>query len=64
MPADIAGKLNGEVRRILQLPDVRERLRGDGIEPNQLDPKAFNAFMNAEIKRWGPIVRASGASVD
>ena len=64
MPADIVSKLNGEVRRILQLPDVRERLRGDGIEPNQLDPKAFNAFMNAEIKRWGPIVRASGAVVD
>ncbi len=64
IPVDIVSKLNAEVRRILQLPDVRERLRGDGIEPNQLDPKAFNAFMNAEIKRWGPIVRASGAVVD
>jgi tripartite-type tricarboxylate transporter receptor subunit TctC len=64
MPADIASKLNGEVRRILQLPDVRERLRGDGIEPNQLDPKAFNTFMSDEIRRWGPIVRASGAVVD
>jgi tripartite-type tricarboxylate transporter receptor subunit TctC len=64
MPADIVNKLNGEVRRILQLPDVRERLRGDGIEPNQLDPKAFTAFMGDEIKRWSPIVRASGAVAD
>ncbi len=64
MAADIVNKLNGEVRRILQLPDVRERLRGDGIEPNQLDPKAFTAFMGDEIKRWSPIVRASGAVVD
>jgi tripartite-type tricarboxylate transporter receptor subunit TctC len=64
MPADIVGKLNAEVRRALQLPDVRERLRGDGIESNQLDPKAFTDFMAAEVKRWAPVVRASGASVD
>jgi len=64
VPADIVSKLNGEVRRILQLPDVRERLRGDGIEPNQLDPKAFTEFMAAEVKRWGPVIRASGANVD
>jgi tripartite-type tricarboxylate transporter receptor subunit TctC len=64
VPADIVNKLNGEVRRILQLPEVRERLRGDGIEPNQLDAKAFGEYMAAEIKRWGPVIRASGASVD
>ena len=64
MPAEIVNKLNAEVRRILHLPDVRERLSGDGIEPNQLDPKAFNDYMIAEIKRWTPIVRASGAIVD
>lgn len=64
VPPDIVNRLNSEVRRILQLPDVRERLRGDGIDPNQLDAKAFADFMAAEVKRWGPIVRASGASVD
>ena len=64
MPADIVARLNTEVRRILQLPDVRERLRGDGIGPNQLDARAFTEFMSAEIKRWTPIVRASGARAD
>jgi tripartite-type tricarboxylate transporter receptor subunit TctC len=64
MPADVVSKLNSEVRRVLQLPDVRDRLRGDGIEPNQLDAKAFTEYMAAEVKRWAPVVRASGASVD
>ena len=64
MPADIVARLNSEVRRILQLPDVRARLRGDGIEPNQLDAKAFNDFLAAEVKRWAPVVRASGARPD
>ncbi len=64
MPADIVNRLNADVRRILQLADVRERLRPEGIEPGDLDPKQFTAYMTAEVKRWGPVVRASGAKVD
>jgi tripartite-type tricarboxylate transporter receptor subunit TctC len=64
MPADVVDRLNAEVRKLLQLPDVRARLRGDGIEPNQLDAKAFNDFLAAEVKRWAPVVRASGARAD
>ena len=64
MSADIVNRLNAEVRRILQLPDVRDRLKPEGIEPGDLDPQQFTAFVAAELKRWGPIVRASGAKVD
>ena len=64
MPADIVTRLNGEVRKALEQPDVRERLRPDGIMPNQLDAKAFSAFMAEELKRWSPIVRASGAAAN
>ena len=64
VPTDAVNRLNSEVVRILQLPDVRQRLRGDGIEPNQLDARAFTDFMAAEIKRWGQVVRASGARAD
>jgi tripartite-type tricarboxylate transporter receptor subunit TctC len=64
LPAEAVNRLNSEVRRILQLPDVRERLRGDGILPNQLDPKAFTAFVGAEVKRWAPVIRASGATIN
>jgi tripartite-type tricarboxylate transporter receptor subunit TctC len=39
-------------------------LRPEGIEPGNLDPKAFTAFVAAELKRWAPVVRASGAQVD
>jgi tripartite-type tricarboxylate transporter receptor subunit TctC len=64
MPPEIANRLNIEVRRILQLPDVRERLRVEGIEPGDLDPQQFAAFVAAELKRWAPVVRASGANAD
>lgn len=64
MPADVVTRLNSEVRRILQLSDVRARLRPDGIEPNSLDAEAFTNYMAAEVKRWTPVVRASGARAD
>src|SRR5258705_2485100 len=61
---EIVGRLNAEVRRVLQTPDVRERLRPQGIEPGDLDPRQFAAFVASALKRWGPIVRASGATAD
>ena len=64
MPKEVVAKLNAEVCRILQLPDVRERLRPEGIEPGTLDAAAFTKFVAAEITRWAPLVRASGARVD
>jgi tripartite-type tricarboxylate transporter receptor subunit TctC len=64
MPADIINRLNSETRRALQLPDVRARLRPEGIEPGNLDPKAFTEFLAAEVKRWAPVVKASGARAD
>jgi tripartite-type tricarboxylate transporter receptor subunit TctC len=64
MPADMVTRLNAEVRKALQLPDVRERLRPEGIEPGALDPKAFTEYVAAEVKRWTPVVRASGAKIE
>lgn len=64
LPADIVNRLNDEVQRIMNLPDVRERLRPEGIDTNALDPKAFADFVAAEHKRWAPVVRASGARAD
>ena len=61
---EIVNRLNAEVRRVLQAPDVRERLRPEGIEPGDLDPRQFAAFVASELKRWGPIVHASGATAD
>ena len=64
MPPELVNRLNAEVRRALELTEVRERLRHEGIPPNRLDAKEFTAFVGDELRRWGPIVRASGAKND
>ena len=61
MPDDITRRLNAEVRRALQQPDLRERFRAEGIETADHDVAAFNRFVADEIRRWTPIVQASGA---
>ncbi|MSQ51051.1 MAG: tripartite tricarboxylate transporter substrate binding protein [Betaproteobacteria bacterium] len=55
----LATRLNQEVRGALKEAEVRERLRPDGIEPNELDVDAFTAFVRAEIERWGPIAKGT-----
>ena len=64
LPQDIVQRLNVEVRRVLQQPDVRERLRPEGIEPGDLDPQQYAAFIAAELKRWVPVLRKTGATAD
>jgi tripartite-type tricarboxylate transporter receptor subunit TctC len=64
LPQPIAERLNAEVRRALELPDMKEKLHHEGIAANRLDAKEFTAFVADELRRWGPIVRASGAKND
>jgi tripartite-type tricarboxylate transporter receptor subunit TctC len=64
LPAGIVSRLNAEVRRALELSQVRERVRHDGIVPNRMEAGEFTAFVTDELRRWGPIVRASGAKND
>jgi tripartite-type tricarboxylate transporter receptor subunit TctC len=64
LPQDIVERLNAEVRKALEAPDTRQRLRPEGIEPGTLDPREFTAFVEAELKRWAPVVKASGTKTD
>jgi len=60
-PRDIVMKLNTEMKKALALPDVREKLAADGTVPVGNTPEEFGAHIRAEIARWAPVVKASGA---
>ena len=64
MPGDVVSLLNAEVNRALELPEVRERLKFEGIVPSPMGAREFTAFVADELKRWAPVVRASGAKND
>ena len=63
-PRDIVAKLNGEIRRILSLPDVKERLAAQGAETITSTPQEFGAYIKSETEKWAKVVRFSGARID
>lgn len=63
-PRDIINKLNAEMNRVMRLPDVMQRLAGDGVEAVGATPEQFAGYLRREIAKWGKVVRASGAKAD
>jgi len=63
-PRDIIAKWNVEITKILNSPEMRERLVAQGAEPAPMTPDQFAAFVQSEIPKYARIVKASGAKVD
>ncbi len=65
VPAPLVGKLNAELNRIGQLPQVREKMLTQGIElPPPEPPAAAQKLVRDDLALWLPIIKASGASAD
>ena len=60
----VVHKLNAEIVRVLPLPDVREKLAGNGSEFGKNTPEEFSTFIKDEIAKWGKVVKESGARAD
>ena len=58
-PRDIVMKLNGEILRILNRPNLRERLIESGAEPGSGTPEEFGAFIKAEIAKYAAVVKTA-----
>ena len=63
-PRVIVDRLNGEVVRILKLPDVRERLAAEAYELPADTPDQFAGIIKSELTRWAKVVTDTGARVD
>jgi tripartite-type tricarboxylate transporter receptor subunit TctC len=59
-PRDIVNRMNQEVAKALQLPEVRERFATLGAEPFSMKPEEFDAYVASEIELNGRIVKAAG----
>jgi tripartite-type tricarboxylate transporter receptor subunit TctC len=61
-PKPVIDKLNREILRALQMPDVKKRLTDMGSEPGTLSPAEFGDFVAAEQKKWSRVVKAGGVA--
>jgi tripartite-type tricarboxylate transporter receptor subunit TctC len=56
-PRDVILRINGELNKSLQRPEVRERLATEGAEPLGSTPEQFGAYIQKEIERWARVIR-------
>ncbi len=63
-PAAIVQKLHAETARILNLPEVRERISGLGAQPVGGTPREYAAFIQAEIAKWQKVIRDAGVKLE
>ena len=59
-PRPIVDRLNGEIVRALNVPELRERLLGMGADPVGNTPEQYTLFVQNEIAKWGKVIKAAG----
>jgi tripartite-type tricarboxylate transporter receptor subunit TctC len=64
MPRELVQRLNAEIRKILESPEVRARLESTGIVPGAGSAEDAAAFLASEVERNARVVKAAGVRLD
>ena len=59
-PKDIITRLHDEVTRVLQQPEIKERLAGDGADLVGSTPEEFTRYIQSELTKWAKVARDAG----
>ena len=63
-PRPILERLNGEVSKVINAPEVRDNWIKQGAVPMSMTLEQFDKFLREEIVKWANVVKVSGAKVD
>ena len=63
-PREIVNTLSGAMMKVLQIPEVRQRLIGLGYEPIGSTPEQFAANIRSEMEKWAKAVKAANIRVE
>ena len=63
-PDAVIARLQGEISKIVKIPEIRDRFLALGAEPVGSTPEQFAAFYRAEVLKWAKVVKDSGAQID
>lgn len=63
-PRDVIARYSEALAKVMAQPELRARLEKEGFEPGTSTAEQLAAYIRSEIERWGPVIKASGATVD
>jgi tripartite-type tricarboxylate transporter receptor subunit TctC len=63
-PRDIVQKLNADINKAMQVPEVRARLEGVGTQLREMSVAEFDAFMRAEVIKYAKIIKDTGVRIE
>ena len=64
IPNDIVTKINTDVARTLDTPELRQRFAAQGIDIVLTNPAELSRLIRDDYNRWGKIIRAAGIKGD
>jgi tripartite-type tricarboxylate transporter receptor subunit TctC len=63
-PAPVVARLNAELKKVLAMPEIQQKIEAQGGEVRIGSPEDFAAWMKTNIAGWGAVVRESGIKVE
>ncbi len=63
MPAPIVKRLNDEINKLLESPDLRPRLAAEALEPMPMSPEQFGQYMRDDIAHWSRLAKARNIEI-
>jgi tripartite-type tricarboxylate transporter receptor subunit TctC len=57
-------RLHAEILKIIQSPEMQERIKGLGMQPSVMTPEQILAFQRAEIDKWAQVIKAANIKID
>jgi tripartite-type tricarboxylate transporter receptor subunit TctC len=56
-PAPVIARLNAEVRKMMELPEVRETFARQALEPSTMSPEELRAYINVDSVKWAGVLK-------
>ncbi len=63
-PTEVVQRLNREINAVLAMPEVREKMHAQYMEPIGSTPEALQSFMQQELRVMTPIIKRTGITID
>ena len=64
IPRNNIARLNAEVARLLQTPDVKKIFAHEGADAVGNSPEAFAVVVKAEFEKWAKVIKTAGIKID